>query len=173
MRYLVPFSLQYLLQLSILSTTIALINIGINSLLGVEKKYNELVQLHNSANHGYRQLPPAIKAFGDINNKVCTRAFFWLYTFMVGIYFILILISNFIPDFVNIRHFLFKFDGGFDVELLLVNGNYLKITCLGEKIAIFSGVILSWIELLITISIYALFIYVMKKYINIIVTGNK
>jgi hypothetical protein len=168
MRYLVPFSLEYILQLSILSTTIALINIGINSILGVEKKYIELVNLHKSQNQGYRQLPPAIKAFGDFNNKRFTKYFLWLYAWMVIVYFVLILIANFIPDFSNIQQFLFSFKKGFEVNLLLVSGSNIVIVSIIEKIALFTGVILSWVEFILILLIYGLFIYVMKKYIEII-----
>lgn len=170
MKYLVPFSLHYLQQLSIISSTVALINIGINSILGVEKKYIDLKQLYDNSSRGNRQLPPGIKRFENINNGKFTKSFFWLYISMVGIYFIIILISNFIPYFENIRRFYLNFSKGFNVKVLLESGDFLEINYLSEKIVMLIGVLLSWVELLIIISIYALFFIVLKKYINILTT---
>lgn len=168
MRYIIPFSFDYISQLGILTTTIALLNIFLNTVLGIRKKYDELVDTYQNGCTGARKLPPDIEKLGRLNNKAYTEVFLWSFTSMIIIYIIIVVVANSIPYFKSIMQYQYNYVGEENyVALLFLNGSTRILDSMGESIIIFIGIVLSWLEFLVIGFIFGFFIYTLKKYIDI------
>lgn len=167
MKFLTPFSLSFILQLGLLSTSLALINISINSIVGLDSKLSEIKKEFKLLKGENAKIPPKLRRFDEINTKEKLSGLFWKYVIVVTIYFTLLVINNFIPELISVKELWILNNNPFQVKLILVDGKELIYSHIIPKISIIGVVILSWLELLLITSIYITFMINLKKFINI------
>ena len=165
-----PFSIGLLSQISLLTTVLALINMGISSILGISKRIEEL-EIENSKNSkGHFRLPKNIEKLKNFDHKSYANKFFISFILVIVIYFILIILNNLNTDFNMVEKIFLDYKNKkFIVDIAVKGTSNILISSGCNKFWIVLGTLLSWVQLFVIIYIYFQVIVVMRKYIKALI----